>query len=127
MKRALALAAVAEAGTGISLLVSPSLVVRLLLGVKIDGVGTLVSRIAGISLIGLALACWPNDSGRQPLYGMLTYSTLVMLALIDAGVRGDVGLLLWPAVVAHAILATLLVRAAVQGKERPASMHRKAS
>jgi hypothetical protein len=128
MKKALALASVVEAATGIFLLVSPSLVVRLLLGAEIDGVAALVSRVAGISLIGLALACWPNDSGSQPLYGMLTYSALVMLALFAAGVRGEaVGLLLWPAVVAHAILVTLLLRAAIQGRERQASAFRKAS
>jgi hypothetical protein len=43
---------------------------------------------------------------------MLTYSTLAMLYLMYIGVRGEaIGLLLWPAVVAHAILVVLLFRA----------------
>ena len=43
---------------------------------------------------------------------MLTYSTLAMLYLIYIGVRGEaVGLLLWPAVVVHAVLVVLLVGA----------------
>ena len=71
-----------------------------------------MSRIAGIALIGLGVSCWPGDSAFQPLNGMLTYSTLAMLYLIYIGVRGEaVGLLLWPAVVAHAILVVLLVGA----------------
>ena len=41
---------------------------------------------------------------------MLTYSTLAMLFLVYVGIRGaSVGVLLWPAVVVHAILVTLLV------------------
>lgn len=112
MKRVLALAAIAEAATGTILLAYPPIVVRLLFGAEIAGAGILVSRIAGTSLIGLGLACWPNGSASQPLYGMLTYGTLVMLYLIYVGVRGEgVGLLLWPGVAAHAILVILLVRA----------------
>ena len=112
MKRVLALAAVAEAATGTILLAYPPIVVRLLFGAEIAGAGVLVSRIAGISLIGLGLACWPNGSASQPLYGMLTYGTLAMLYLIYVGVRGEeVGLLLWPGVAAHAILVILLFRA----------------
>ena len=43
---------------------------------------------------------------------MLTYSLLAMLFLVYVGVRGtSVGVLLWPAVAAHAILVALLLRA----------------
>ncbi len=112
MKKALALASVAEAGTGVILLAYPPIVVRLLFGTEISGAGVIMSRIVGISLIGLGVACWPSNSNFQPLNGMLTYSTLAMLYLIYVGVRGEeVGLLLWPAVVVHAILVVLLVGA----------------
>ena len=80
--------------------------VRLLFGAEISGAGVIMSRLAGIALIGLGVACWPGNSAVQPLYGMLTYSTLAMLYLIRIGIRGEaVGLLLWPAVVVHAILS----------------------
>ena len=106
----LALSAAAEAGTGLLLLAWPSIVVQLLFGAEISGVGVVMSRIAGIALIGLGVCCWPGDSAFQPLNGMLTYSTLAMLYLGYIGVRGEMaGLLLWPAVVAHAILVALLV------------------
>jgi len=91
------------------LLAYPPIVVRLLFGAEISGAGVIMSRLAGIALIGLGAACWPGNSAFQPLFGMLTYSTLAMLYLIVVGVRGEVvGFLLWPAVVAHAILIVLL-------------------
>ena len=63
-------AAVAEAATGLALLIVPSLVGQLLLGVELTGIAIPVARVAGIALIGLGLACWPGP----PLVGMLIYS-----------------------------------------------------
>ena len=112
MNIVLAVAALSEAVLGLALLLYPPIVIRLLLGAEIIGVGDVVSRFAGIALIGLGVACWPNGSARQPLDGMLTYSTLATLFLVYVGVRGQsVGVLLWPAVVVHAILIILLLRA----------------
>jgi hypothetical protein len=120
--KVLALAAAAEAGTGLLLLAWPSLVVRLLFGADISGIGVVMSRIAGIALIGLGVACWPSNSASQPLNGMLTYSTLAMLYLTYIGVRGEfAGVLLWPAVVAHAILSAFLVRARFKSEKMPAA------
>jgi hypothetical protein len=73
MKNALTFAAVAEAATGLALLIAPSLVVQLLLGEQLTGVAIPVARVAGIVLIGLGIACWPGP----PLTGMLTYSALI--------------------------------------------------
>ncbi len=56
-----------------------------------------MSRITGIALIALGVACWPGP----PLVGMLTYSALAMAYLAYVGISGEwVGPLLWPAVVA---------------------------
>ncbi len=111
MKRLLALAAVGEAATGLVLLVYPPIVVRLLFGAEIRGAGIFLSRITGINLIALGIACWPGDKRRRALYGMLTYSTLAMLYLAYVGFIGVAGILLWPAVVVHAGLSMLLIRA----------------
>ena len=111
MRSVLAFAATAEGALGLALLVYPPIVIRLLLNAEITGAGDVVSRFAGIALIGLGLACWPNGSARQPLQGMLTYSVLATLLLVYVGVRGQgVGVLLWPAVVVHVILIVLLLR-----------------
>ena len=112
MKKLLALAAIAEAATGLALLVVPSLVVRLLFDAEIVGVAVIMSRLVGIALIGLGVACWPGSDTRQASHGMVTYSVLAMLYLIYIGLRGEwVGRLLWPAVVLHAVVTLLLARA----------------
>ena len=108
MKKVLTLAAVAEAATGLALLVVPSLVGQLLLGTGLTGVSILVARVAGIALIALGIACLPGLA----LVGMLTYSALATVYLAYIAIRGEwVGPLLWPAVVLHAVLTGLLARA----------------
>jgi len=121
-KKVLALAAGAEAGTGLLLLAWPQVVVRLLFGADVGGVGVVMSRLAGIALIGLGVACWPGNPAGQQLYGMLSYSTLALLYLIYVGVRGEaVGLLLWPGVVVHATLIALLVGTRFKEDTTPAA------
>ena len=121
MKRVLALAAVSEAALGLVLLVYPAIVVRLLLDAQIAGAGIAVSRVAGIALISLGLACWPgSDAGGSPsraLGAMLCYSLLATLYLAYLGISGErVGILLWPAVAFHAILTFLLGRTWLKGQ-----------
>jgi hypothetical protein len=109
MKNLLAIAALAEAATGLALMVVPSIVGRLLLGEELAGVAIQVARVLGIALIALGVACWP---GRTALCGMLTYSTLATAFLAYVGIRGTwVGPLLWPAVALHAVITVLLGRA----------------
>jgi hypothetical protein len=106
MKKVLIFAAVAEEATGLALLVVPSLVGQLLLGEEFTGAAITVARVAGIALIALGVACWPGT----PLVGMLTYSAAVTLYLAYIGFTGG-GILLWPAVILHALLTFLLARA----------------
>ena len=113
MKGALIFAAVGEIATGLALLILPSLVGRLLLGEELTGIAIPVARVAGIALTGLGVACWPGS----PRAGMLTYSIAVMLYLAYLGFTGGpTGLLLWPAVVLHAIITVLLTRGWISTK-----------
>lgn len=101
------LAAIGEAATGLALLIVPALVGQMLLGVHLTGIAVPMARVAGIALVGLGVSCWPG----LPLVGMLTYNTLVMLYLAYLGLaEGLTGILLWPAVILHAILSASLVR-----------------
>jgi hypothetical protein len=107
MKWVLIFAAIAEAITGLALLITPSLVGQLLLGEQFAGVATPVARVAGIALIALGIACWPGP----PLVGMLIYIASVTLYLAYLGfAEGLTGVLLWPAVALHAILTAFLAR-----------------
>lgn len=115
MKIVLMIASMAEAGTGIVLLAYPPIVVRLLFGAETDSAGVVMCRIAGISLVSLGIACWPDNTPYAGVYGMFTYSFLAMLYLIYLGIGGEwTGILLWPGVVIHAGLGALLARAWVQ-------------
>ena len=108
MKRVLVFAAVAEAATGLALLVVPSLVGQLLLGEELTGVAIPVARVAGIALIGLGIACWPG----APLVGMLIYSAAITLYLAYLGfAKGFLGVFLWPAVTVHLVFSIFLGRA----------------
>ncbi len=114
LKGLLTFAAIAEVGTGLVLMIDPAIVVALLLGIDISGAGTLVGRCFGIALLALGLACWP--SGRvaardaPAVWAMLIYNALIALYLAYLGTVGHLfGVLLWPAVALHALVALLLV------------------
>ena len=114
-RQVLVFAAVAEAVTGLALLLIPSLVGQLLLGQELSGVAVPVARVTGIALIGLGVACWPGPS----LLGIFVYSAIVTLYLTYVGFAGDfAGALLWPAVVLHVVLSMLLGRAWASARVR---------
>ena len=117
MNRLFVFAAGAEALTGAALVAAPSIVGRLLLGAEPSCVAVPVARVAGIALVALGVACWPGGTGAGALAGMLTYSAGVTLYLAYVGFTGGLtGILLWPAVVIHAILTFLLARAWLKGQ-----------
>jgi hypothetical protein len=117
MKKLLAVAAVLEGSTGVTLMIRPPLVTWLLLGESVLGAaGMALGRVAGFALLALGLACWPDaDSvtdNLPVLRGLLAYNLLTALYLAYLGISGQgVGILLWPAVALHAVLAFLLARA----------------
>ena len=105
--------AFAEAGVGLTLLLSPPFVAGLLLGVSLDAPAALiVGRIAGGALLSLGAACWlarddgPSRARRGLIAALLLYNGAAgaVLATAAAGVR-LVGVLMWPAVALHAVLA----------------------
>lgn len=113
VKSALVFAAVLEIATGVTLLLDPSLIAQGLFAADLSGIAVTISRVAGIALICLGVACWPGT----PLTGMLTYSVAAALYLAYVGYSGGPsGKLLWPAVVAHLVLAALLTRGIARGK-----------
>jgi hypothetical protein len=112
MKRLLTLTAILEAATGLGLIAVPILVVGLLFGAELIGVSIPVARVTGIALIALGVACWLARSDTQSraaeglVVAMLLYNvgTVAVLTFAGAGLRLQ-GMLLWPAVVLHAVMA----------------------
>jgi len=114
LKKLLAFASIVEFGTGLVLLIDPRIVVTLLLGADVSGVGIPLGRCFGIALLALGLACWPSGeqarSGSPAFRGMLVYNVLIVLFLGYLFTVGHLGgVLLWPAVVLHAVVALLLI------------------
>jgi hypothetical protein len=109
--------AVLETGTGLALLVFPRFVVRVLLGAELVGAGVATSRLCGVALISLGLACWPESEpalhrrDRRAVRALLVYNasaTVYLVWLMALG--GHHGILLVPAIVIHAVLAALVAR-----------------
>lgn len=109
MKLLLTIVAVAEAVTGLALVVMPTVAISTLLGVPLDTpVGLVAARVAGAALFALAITCWQARNGERGspatgvLEAMLFYNFAAMAVLVYAGIR--LGLrsgLLWPTIVLH--------------------------
>jgi small-conductance mechanosensitive channel len=114
MMDVLRLAAAAEAATGVALILVPQVVVGLLFGVTVDGAGVVVSRLAGMALLGLGVACWPAAGGQSDGRARAALSLYNALALVLLAVVAQEGTLrgpaLWPAVAAHLVMTVLLVK-----------------
>lgn len=114
LRKLLTFAAIVEIGTGLALLVDPRFVVGLLIGSKTPVEEIPMGRLPGIAILALGLACWPsgrNAAGGSPAFrGMLVYNVLIaafLAYLFEVGHLG--GVMLWPAVVLHGVVALLLV------------------
>jgi hypothetical protein len=113
-RKILALASIVETATGVALIFDPRLVVWLLVGSNAPSSDILMARLPGIAILGLGLACWPDADrsadNASACRGMLVYNVLIALFLVYLFVVGHLGgVLLWPAVVLHAIVAILLL------------------
>ena len=112
--RILAFSVAVEIATGIASIVAPAVVIGLLLGTSDFGQLLPMARCFGVALLGLGLACWPSRfdaaNASSALRGMLTYNALIALFLAWFGAVEHIGgILLWPAVALHAVVALALV------------------
>jgi len=106
--------ALAEAPLGIMLMLSPSIISGLLLGVSLDGpAAVIVGRVAGAALLALGVACWlarhdgSSHAGRGLVAALLLYNCGTIAILAHAAtVTGLNGIVLWPAVALHVTLAS---------------------
>ncbi|MBI3407238.1 MAG: hypothetical protein HY040_02640 [Planctomycetes bacterium] len=104
--------ALIEIGTGLALLVAPSLSVEFLLGEGLSSPQALVvARVAGVALISVGVACWlGRNADRRAqsglIAGMLIYNLAVPILLLHGWIASALqGLGLWPASILHAVLA----------------------
>jgi hypothetical protein len=102
---------VAEGTTGLVVVLAPGLVAQLLFGAEVVGAGVAYGRLLGMALLALVIACWPHADAvaRPALHAVLAYNLLAALYLGWLGVaHRPAGILLWPAVAEHVLVALLL-------------------
>lgn len=103
--------ALIEGATGIAIIVAPNIVSRLLFASPLEGAGLIMARIGGIALVCLAVACLgirDQAAIRAGIAGLLAYNVLSGVVLLLAATGGVyVGILLWPAVVVHLVVAAI--------------------
>jgi len=100
---------------------------RLLFAATPEGVGIVGTRLAGIALVALGIACLPSaiaESRRGAVLGLFIFNAGTAILLVWVGVATPLhGLLLWPgaglhAIIAAALLPQLLKRVAVAAKSQ---------
>ena len=111
MKNLLKLCSIAETSTALALIFIPAIITQLLIGAELNDIALLLTRFSGICLLSLGIACWPKQETVQASWAMLLYNILVTIFFIYIGLNQTrVGVLLWPGVVLHFVLAVLLIR-----------------
>jgi hypothetical protein len=116
--------AVIELGAGLALLCFPSATVALLVGAPLEGSAALtVARVGGAGLLTLGVACWlargdtQSRAARGLVAAMVLYNLGAVLILGAAGIRSQpVGVVLWPAVVLHAVMTVWCIVSLLSGK-----------
>ena len=117
MKNLLLASAALELPAGLCLLIAPSRLAALLLGVPLDSmVALLMARIAGAALLALCVASWlvRSSPSARAVWGivaaLLVYNLGVVAILIHARFGpGLSGAGLWPAVAGHLCLSAWCV------------------
>jgi hypothetical protein len=113
MKALLIVTAVIEVGAGLALLLLPSEAALLLFGSPLGTPSAVVvGRLAGVALLTLGVACWLGRSegksrtGNALVGAMLLYNAAAVALISYARIGlGIFAVLLWPAVLLHAVMA----------------------
>ena len=118
MKTLNTVSAAIELGAGLTLMVFPSVVVKLRLGAPLAApAAVLLGRLTGAALFALGISCWlargaaPNRAAKGVVAAMLFYNLgAVAVFLLAALVEKLAGVALWPAAILHAVMAVWCAR-----------------
>jgi hypothetical protein len=124
LKFLLTLSGVLEALVGVLTLISPTTAVSLLLGVPVDPIASVLTRLFGAGVFALGLACLKarddigSPAGLAVSIGITSYNVLAAVVIIwAAGGLGLGGLILWAVGIGHAVVGALFVAALAQARQ----------
>ena len=109
-----------EVGAGAALLLAPDLAIRLIFGSSGTAPAVALTRVAGVAVLSLGVACWlarhdgTGAASRALMSAMLTYNA-ALVALVLTGSLGSIGPLLSVVALLHggmAVWFVLLMRGA---------------
>jgi len=116
----LTLAGGLEILAGLATLIVPAPVVAVLLGVPMDPIVSVLTRLFGAGVFALGLACLKarhdvtSPAGLAVSLGMTSYNLLAAAVIIWAAAGLNLGgLLLWAAGIGHAVIGVLFMSALV--------------
>lgn len=126
MKLLLLVTAVLEAGVGAALLGFPAGCVQMLLGAPLgESAAVTLGRVAGTALLALGVANWFARYDEQSLAtrglvgAMVIYNLGATLILGAAGILSQsAGILLWPGVMLHAVMAAWCIGCLLKSRPR---------
>ena len=103
-----------EVVAGAVFVAAPKITCWLLFAVNPEGVGIVLTRFAGVGLFALGIACLPSTvSGprRSAVQGLFAFNAGMAVLLAWVGVATTLrGMLLWPGMVLHAVIAAALLQ-----------------
>jgi hypothetical protein len=116
MRNLLTITAIVEIGAGVSLLSLPSVTASLLLGAALEASAAVsLARVGGAAIVALSIVCWlaRDEQGRAArclVSAMVFYNLAVAGVLVSASLNDGLhGMLLWPAVGFHVVMAAWCV------------------
>ena len=103
------LATTIELITGVTLLLMPELIIRLLFATDANEVGLSLAQLYGLALVGLGVSSASEPCPRAAQRGLLFYNSFAavqLFALIAKAISG--GLVVWSAACLHLMLGVLM-------------------
>jgi hypothetical protein len=97
----------------------PNLPCVLLFAVRPEGIANLLARFAGFGLFALGIAGLPSPTiaSRHGIAALLVFNVSVTVLLCWIGVATSFhGVLLWPVVILHGVIAAALLPQAIKAK-----------
>ena len=114
-RTAVMIAAWIEILVGASFILALNAQSQLIFGVTTEGTGAVFARLAGIGLIALGIACLPSNLAATRKVAIRTLlifnvATTILFAWVAVATTFS-GVVLWPVVIMHAVLAIVLALA----------------
>ena len=105
------LASAIELITGVTLLLLPAVVMQQLFSSPASDAGEQLTRLYGLALIGLGVACWESPCPLPSKRGLLVYNCSAAVLLITLGSQElSGGAAVWAGALIHVVLGVLMIR-----------------